>query len=137
MVLIVAVSEAAVVGHGLAAAREQPVDAEARLGVDQALAIGVRHARDVRRGSGPPRAPIVVVPVMHQVARLVLQVTAGVVVVHVVPCALHRGLDVLLRPWGRLSVGQRRDPLVRVAERVAVALQRVVALQQALCVPVR
>lgn len=34
-------------------------------------------------------------------------------------------------------MGQRRDPLVRVAQRVAVALQRVVALQQALRVPVR
>lgn len=70
-----------------------------------------------------------------------LQVAVGVV--HLVPRALHRGLDVLLRaeragrPWCSLSVGQRRDPLVRVAESVAVALQLVVALQQALRVPVR
>ena len=70
-----------------------------------------------------------------------LQVVAGTV--HLIPGALHRWFDVLLcaeragGPRGSLSVGQRRDPLVCVAERVAVALQRVLALQQALRVPVR
>lgn len=131
--------------HPLSAARDQPVDAEARLGVDKALAVRRRHARYVRRGGGSPSPPVVVVPVrlVHQVRRprLVLQIAVGVV--HLVPRALHRGLDVLLRaeragrPWCSLSVGQRRDPLVCVAESVAVALQLVVALQQALRVPVR
>lgn len=131
--------------HPLSAARDQPVDAEARLGVDKALAVRRRHARYVRRGGGSPSPAVVVVPVrlVHQVRRprLVLQIAVGVV--HLVPRALHRGLDVLLRaeragrPWCSLSVGQRRDPLVCVAERVAVALQLVVALQQALRVPVR
>lgn len=70
-----------------------------------------------------------------------LQVVAGAV--HLIPGALHRGLDVLFcakrtgGPRGSLSVGQRGYPLVCVAECVAVALQRVVALQQALRVPVR
>lgn len=133
--------------HPLPAARYQPVDAEARLRVNKALAVRRRrHARYVRRRArGSPRPGVVVVPVrlVHQVRRprLVLEVAAGVV--HLVPCALHRGLDVLLcaeragGPRGSLSVGQRRDPLVRVAERVAVVLQRVLALQQALRVPVR
>lgn len=131
--------------HPLPAARDQPIHAEARLGVNKALAVRRRHAWYVRRGGGSPCPSVVVVPVrlVHQVgrSRLVLQVAAGVV--HLVPGALHRGFDVLLRaertggPRGSLSVGQRRDPLVCVAERVAVALQRIVALQQALCVPVR
>lgn len=109
------------------------------------MAVRRAHARNVSRGGGSPRPAVVVVPVrlVHQVRRprLVLQVVAGVV--HLVPGALHRGFDVLFRaeraggPRDSLSVGQRRDPLVRVAERVVVALQRVVALQQALRVPVR
>lgn len=132
--------------HPLPAARDQSVDAEARLGVNKALAVRRGHARYVSRGGGPPRPAVVVVPVrlVHQVGRprlVLLQVVAGVV--HLVPGTLHRGFDVLLGaeraggPRGSLSVGQRRDPLVCVAERVAVALQRVVALQQALRVPVR
>lgn len=57
--------------HPLAAARDQPVDAEARLGVDKALAVGGRHARDVRRGGASPGSAVVVVPVrlVHQVRR--------------------------------------------------------------------
>lgn len=131
--------------HPLPASWDQPVDAETRLRVNKALAVRRRHGRYVRRGGGSPRSAVVVVSVrlVHQVGwpRLVLQVAAGVV--HLVPGALHRGFDILLRaeragrPRRCLSMGQRRDPLMCVAERVAVALQRVVTLQQALRVPVR
>ncbi|XP_067366172.1 uncharacterized protein [Channa argus] len=84
--------------------------------------------------------PVLVLMLGRRVA-VFAEVAAGVV--HLIPCALHRGFDILLcaeragGPRGSLSVGQRRDPLVCVAERVAVALQRVLALQQALRVPVR
>lgn len=57
--------------HPLPAARDQPVDAEARLGVDKALAVRRRHARYVRRGGASPSPAVVVVPVrlVHQVRR--------------------------------------------------------------------
>lgn len=57
--------------HPLPAARDQPVNAEARLGVNKALAVCRRHALYMRCGGGSPRAAIVVVPVrlVHQVGR--------------------------------------------------------------------
>lgn len=57
--------------HPLPAAWDQPVNAEARLRVNKALAVRRRHARYVRRGGGSPRPAVVVVPVrlVHQVGR--------------------------------------------------------------------
>lgn len=63
-------------------------------------------------------------------------------VLQLLPVPLQRGLNVLLiegagGPRRPLRVRQRRDPLVRMAERVCTALQRILALQQALRVAVR
>lgn len=57
--------------HPLPAARDEPVDGEARLRVNKALAVCRRHALYVRRRGGSPRAGVVVVPVrlVHQVGR--------------------------------------------------------------------
>ena len=154
--VVVLVVPQAVVVHPLSAPRDQTVHAEPRLGIDKALAVRRRHAWYVcGGGGGPPRPRVVVtVPVrlVHQVGRsrlvllllllLLLEVVVAGVVHVVSPAPLHAGLDVLVAerargPRGAFPVRQRRDPLVRVAERVTVALQRVVILQQGLRVPVR